>query len=115
MDIMTSAACATGLMMLAMDYTGPLDGQDNMQDEMKKRMYGVLPTQHKESAELSALKEKFPKFKDCRDTLLYGNLVKIEMKAHWILDAAIGARVMLAGVREITISNERPLPYRFKC
>jgi len=65
MDIMTSAACATGLMMLAMDYTGPLDGQDNMQDEMKKRMYGVLPTQHKESAELSALKEKFPKFKDC--------------------------------------------------
>ena len=62
-DIMTSAAIALGLTMLMVDFTGPLDRP--MNDEMKKKMYGVLPTKHSQSDELRALKEKFPKFKDC--------------------------------------------------
>ena len=64
-DVMTSTAFATGLAMLAFDYTGPMVGQDNMKGEMHKRMYGVLPNKHVESPELAALKEKYPKFKDC--------------------------------------------------
>mmetsp|Transcript_2393 Transcript_2393/g.2593 ORF Transcript_2393/g.2593 Transcript_2393/m.2593 type:complete len:190 (-) Transcript_2393:174-743(-) len=64
-DIMTSTAFAMGLFMLAVDYTGPIDGQYKMRDTTNKKMYGVLPNTHKEGPELSALKEKYPKFNHC--------------------------------------------------
>lgn len=60
-DVMTSAAFGMGLFQLALDMTGESSVWD--QDHVKEKMYGVLPSKHKESDALSALKDKYPEYK----------------------------------------------------
>jgi hypothetical protein len=64
MDIMTTAGMAMGLLMYALDYSGPDTVWAGNKKELDNRMYGVLPMQHKESEALSALKEKYPQHKN---------------------------------------------------
>lgn len=61
-DIMTACAVGTGLLLFAVDFSGPDTVWDK--DALNHKMHGVLPEQHRESEELAALKEKYPKFKD---------------------------------------------------
>lgn len=62
MDIMTSAAFGMGLFMFALDMTG--ESTVYNPDELKNKMYGILPTDHKESPALSSLKDKYPQHKN---------------------------------------------------
>ena len=61
LDVMTSAAFGMGLFQLALDMTGESSVWD--QDDLKEKMYGVLPSKHEESEALSSLKDKYPKYK----------------------------------------------------
>ena len=61
-DYMTVTALGMGLVMGALDYSGPDTTAKPM--EVKERMHGVMPQTHKESDELAQLKEKYPKFKN---------------------------------------------------
>ena len=63
-DIVTSTSLAMGVFLFAVDYDGPLGGLDENAEARKERMYGVLPSKHRESENLSSLKEKYPQFKD---------------------------------------------------
>lgn len=62
--IMVSTSLGLGLIMFALDMTSPSSVYEPHQDEVSHKMYGVLPKTHKESEELSSLKEKYPKFKN---------------------------------------------------
>jgi len=61
-DIMTATAVGMGLFLGILDFSGP-DTVWN-KDELRYKMHGVLPQKHRESEDLAALKEKYPKFKD---------------------------------------------------
>ena len=61
-DYMTVTSLAMGLVMGAVDYSGPDTTAKPM--EVKKKMHDVLPQTHQESQDLAALKEKYPKYKN---------------------------------------------------
>jgi len=60
-DYMTVTSLAMGLVMGAVDYSGPHTTAKPM--EVKKKMHDVMPETHAESEDLAALKEKYPKYK----------------------------------------------------
>ena len=60
-DYMTASALGMGLLMGALDYSGP--NTVNKPEEVNEKMHGVMPKTHKESEELASLKEKYPKYK----------------------------------------------------
>lgn len=62
-QVIAATAIGMGLLMTAVDLTGPKTVYDEKMLDETKRM-GILPKQHEESAALAALKEKFPQHKD---------------------------------------------------
>lgn len=61
-NIVIATAIGMGLFMTALDLSGPKTVYYEKQLEHKRN--GFLPKQHKESEDLAALKELYPKFKD---------------------------------------------------
>lgn len=61
-DYMTVTSLAMGLVMGAIDYSGPHTTAKPM--EVKEKMHGVMPETHKESDDLASLKVKYPKYKN---------------------------------------------------
>jgi len=59
-----SSSLAMGLLMFALDMTGPSPVWEGNQAALTKKMYGHLPKTHQESEALASLKEKYPKFKN---------------------------------------------------
>jgi len=57
-----AAAIGVGLLMTAVDMSGPKTVRDEEALEYKRK--GLLPKQHQESEALVALKELFPQHKD---------------------------------------------------
>ena len=61
-DYMTCSALGMGLLMGVLDYSGP--NTSAKPQEAYEKLYGVMPKTFKESEDLEALKEKYPKYKD---------------------------------------------------
>ena len=59
--VAVSSALGMGVVMFALDMTGPSTIHESGQDELHHRRYGVLPKKHVESEALASLKEKYPK------------------------------------------------------
>jgi hypothetical protein len=62
--VMVGTSLGMGLVMFALDMTGPSTVWEGDQKNITERMYGYLPKEHKESEALANLKDKYPKFKD---------------------------------------------------
>ena len=60
-DYMTVTSLAMGLVMGALDYSGPDTTAKPM--EVKSKMHNVMPETHVESDDLAALKAKYPQYK----------------------------------------------------
>jgi len=63
-DIMTSAALGTALLMGLNEFHGPDTVYRSHYPEAAHKTHGLLPKQHAESEDLTALKEKYPKWKN---------------------------------------------------
>lgn len=61
-DYMTVTSLAMGIVMGALDYSGPHTTAKPM--EVKEKMHGVMPETHKESDDLASLKTKYPQYKN---------------------------------------------------
>lgn len=61
-DYMTVCSLGMGLVMGALDYSGP--NTTAKPEEVKEKMHGVMPETHQESEDLANLKVKYPKYKN---------------------------------------------------
>jgi hypothetical protein len=62
--VAVSSALGMGVVMFALDMTGPSTVWEGNQAMLTNKMYGHLPKTHVESEKLSGLKEKYPKFQN---------------------------------------------------